>query len=213
MLLLIDYIFYYQIETFQKESKLLFLVLKRLNINKDVSMYICRHLSDLHNILPHPSFHYEIDRLLFDTIDRGVHNYKSFSLFLKFFLPNLKILTFSQKYSSPNTKDLCFFIKLLQLNRLCILDQCGEDWNSVDWNELLNIMPNDSQYQFVLSYEGYLEGNDKKITLKQDNSKKSLQVLKYDESDDYKMHMKYDSMYSGTKSKAIENKLKYIIIN
>src|SRR5690348_5436172 len=157
----VDYLMYYTIDKFKKECRTLLLCLKRMEVSKDISMYICRHLSNLHDIFPHPSLHYQIKYVIFKYIDRGVGNYKRFVMFLHKFIPNIELLNISQKFSRPYTDNLCYFInKFTNLRRLCILDTDGDSW-IIDWNHVLKCMPSNSIYIFMLEYEEF-QYTDKK---------------------------------------------------
>jgi hypothetical protein len=178
-----NYIFFCHIEDFCKASKHLLLVANRYNIPKDIRLYLCRHLGYLYDILPHPSHNSQdyIKTVIFSNIDRGISYYKFFALFLKRFFPNMIRLSLRQKYSNSTMEELIFFIKELHLETLLLYDTCGEYYSDIDWNEILKIMPNDSQYQIWLEFENQ-EDNEKKTKLKEES--KSIIIYKYGDPSD-----------------------------
>lgn len=215
MLLHIYDVYYYFVEKFRIECKILLLSLKRLNITKDISMYICRHLAYQHNIFPHPSLHYEITHLLINYIDRGV-NFMKFALLLKAFVPNIKGLIFRQKYITLATSDadLCFLINKLQLQSLCIADSTGEFWNDVEWNDVLKVMPKNSHCRFLLCYEHKLVKTDKTIHLVDADLNKNLRIYKYDDYHDgeEQMFQRFDILINNIIQNTIKKKIKIITI-
>ena len=184
--LLYNYFFYYPIKDFKKESKLLFLIMNRLGIYKDVSLYICRHLGSLHRILPHPLVCPQVESIVFHMIDRGIYDYKEFSLFLKKFFPNIERLSLCQKYSNPIKEDISYFIKTLGLKQLFVIDSCGEYWLTIDWKDILSDMPNNSEYRLTLFFE---HGEGSNLIFEDSESSKKLKIWKHG---DYKCNDIYD---------------------
>ena len=179
-----NYIFFCHIQYFCRDAKNLLLVSQRYKIPKDIGLYLCRHLGYLYRIIPHPSYNSQnyIERVIFSSIDRGIYDYKLFTLFLKKFFPKIKSMALRQKYSHFTVETFTFFIRELKLKTLVIHDRSGEDYSDIDWNELLNIMPDESRYKFLLDFE-YQGDNEEKIKCKKDS--KSIVVYKCgDDGDD-----------------------------
>jgi len=137
--LYIGYIFYSYLEAFKKESRLLLLILNRYKVYKDMRLNICKYLAVLHNILPMNSS--KIETVIFGKIDRGLGDYKSFTYFFKYFIPNMKQLCLEQTYSIPTNENISFFIKELRLKKLHIIDCYGEEWINIDWTKILDVIP------------------------------------------------------------------------
>lgn len=207
--LLYDYFFYYSLKEFKKESRLLLLILKRHSVCQDVCLYICKHLASLHRILPHPSLCPQVESVFFDSIDRGIYDYKEFAQFLKKFFPGIKRLTLSQKFSSPNTESTSYFIKTLGLERLQIIDSSGEDWSDIDWKQVLHDMPNSSEYTFILLFE-HIE--DDKLLFEDSNSSKQIKIWKCDDANCEAIYGSYDRLCNRIRTNTINNNSNYMVI-
>jgi len=88
-----------------------------------------------------------------DEIDRGVKDFVEFAHLLHKYYPDLKELNFHQNYSyNENIKgsawevNLIEFIKILNLSYLEMRD-CQSEWfKLIDWNNVLEAMPEGSTY-------------------------------------------------------------------
>jgi hypothetical protein len=90
-----------------------------------------------------------------DEIDRGVEDFIYFANLLHKYYPDLTALTFRQNFSFDEDKedmaslwedDLIGFIKILNLSYLEMRD-CQSDWfQSVNWQNVLDAMPDGSNY-------------------------------------------------------------------